>query len=114
MTPRDIAEVDFYDSYLSDQVLFDYAEVAIGRIITESVDAVAGILGMSTPPFNVTVTNHGGRAEKIMIKPDDGFIWDVVAPRATAAGVGITATMVLPTKTGEPQITFNVSTGETE
>lgn len=114
VTPRDIAEVDFYDSYLADQVIYDYAEVAIGRIITESVDAVAGILGMSTPPFNVTVTNHGGHAEKIMIKPDDGFIWDVVAPRATAAGVGITATMVLPTKTGEPQITFNVSTGETE
>lgn len=106
-TPRDVAEVDFYDSYLSDQVIAGPADEAIGRVIRESVEAVAKIAGASPSPFSVTVTKTGV-VDDVLIKPDDGFIWDVVMPRATAAGVAVTASMVFPTATGQPVINFDV------
>lgn len=107
-TPRDIAEVDFYDSYLSDQVIAGPADEAIGRVIQESVDAVTKLAGLDPSPFTVTVTPTDDKADEVLIKPDDGFIWDVVMPRATAAGVAITAAMVFPETTGDPVINFDV------
>lgn len=106
--PRDIAEVDFYSSYLADQVIYDRADRAIGQVIRESVQAVTKAVGATPSPFSVTVTETGADADMLLIKPDDGFIWDTVAPRATAAGVDITATMKLPTSDGEPTINFDV------
>ena len=107
-TPRDIAEVDFYDSYLSDQVIAGPADEAIGRVIQESVDAVTKLAGLDPSPFTVTVTPTDDKADEVLIKSDDGFIWDVVMPRATAAGVAITAAMVFPETTGDPVINFDV------
>lgn len=107
-TPREIAEVDFYDSYLSDQVIAGPADEAIGRVIRESLEAVTALAGVRPTPFSVTVTKTGVAADDVLIKPDDGFIWDVVTPRATAAGVAITASMVFPETTGEPVINFDV------
>lgn len=110
-TPRDIAEVDFYDSFLSDQVIAGPADKAIGRVIQESVDAVTKLAGLDPSPFTVTVTPTGDKADEVLIKPDDDFIWDVVMPRATAAGVAISAAMVFPETTGEPVINFDVKVG---
>ena len=110
-TPRDIAEVDFYDSFLSDQVIAGPADEAIGRVIQESVDAVTKLAGLDPSPFTVTVTPTDDKADEVLIKSDDGFIWDVVMPRATAAGVAITASMVFPEATGEPVINFDVKVG---
>ncbi|QXB17897.1 hypothetical protein SAMN04488531_1735 [Corynebacterium coyleae] len=110
-TPRDIAEVDFYDSYLSDQVIAGPADEAIGRVIQESVDAVTKLAGLDPSPFTVTVTPTGDKADEVLIKPDDDFIWDVVMPRATAAGIAISAAMVFPETTGEPVINFDVKAG---
>lgn len=107
-TPRDIAEVDFYDSYLSDQVIAGPADEVIGRVIRESVEAVTTLAGIAPSPFSVSVTPTEGQIDDVLIKPDDGFIWDVVMPRATAAGVAITASMVFPETTGEPVINFDV------
>lgn len=110
-TPREIAEVDFYDSFLSDQVIAGPADEAIGRVIQESVDAVTNLAGLDPSPFTVTVTPTGDKADEVLIKPDDDFIWDVVMPRATAAGVAISAAMVFPETTGEPVINFDVKVG---
>lgn len=110
-TPRNIAEVDFYDSYLSDQVIAGPADEAIGRVIQESVDAVTKLAGLDPSPFTVTVTPTGDKTDEVLIKPDDDFIWDVVMPRATAAGIAISAAMVFPETTGEPVINFDVKAG---
>ena len=107
-TPRDIAEVDFYDSYLSDQVIAGPADEAIGRVIRESLEAVTTLAGVRPSPFSVTVTKTDRVADDVLIKPDDSFIWDVVMPRATAAGVAITASMAFPGTTGQPVINFDV------
>ncbi len=106
--PRDIAEVDFYDSYLSDQVISGRADEAIARVIRESVDSVTKLVGVTPSPFSVTVTKSGTTVDQILIKPDDGFLWDLIMPRATAAGVDVTASMVFPGSTGEPVINFDV------
>lgn len=105
---RDIAEVDFYDSYLSDQVIVGAADEAIGQVIRESIDSVTSLVGTEASPFTVTVTKSGTTVDKILIKPDDGFIWDLIMPRATAAGVDVTASMVFPESKGEPVINFDV------
>lgn len=107
-TSRDIAEVDFYDSYLSDQVISGSADEAIARVIRESVDSVTKLVGVTPSPFSVTVTKSGTTVDQILIKPDDGFLWDLIMPRATAAGVDVTASMVFPGSTGEPVINFDV------
>lgn len=107
-TSRDIAEVDFYDSYLSDQVISGRADEAIARVIRESVDSVTKLVGVTPSPFSVTVTKSGTTVDQILIKPDDGFLWDLIMPRATAAGVDVTASMVFPGSTGEPVINFDV------
>lgn len=106
--PRDIAEIDFYDSYLSDQVIAGRADEAIGRVMRESIDAVTKLVGAESSPFSVTVTKTAADVDEVLIKPDDGFLWDLVMPRATAAGVDITATMRFPEKAGEPVINFEV------
>lgn len=106
--PRDIAEVDFYDSYLSDQVIAGAVDDAIGQVIRESIESVTSLVGVDPSPFTVTVTKSGITVDQILIKPDDGFIWNLVMPRATAAGVDITASMKFPEKTGEPIINFDV------
>ena len=80
----------------------------IGRVIRESVEAVTKLAGITPSPFSVSVTPTQGQVDNVLIKPDDGFIWDVVMPRATAAGVAITASMVFPETTGEPVINFDV------
>ena len=66
------------------------------------------MVGIEPSPFTVTVTKSDTTVDQILIKPDDGFIWDLIMPRATAAGVDITASMKFPEKTGEPVINFDV------
>ena len=66
------------------------------------------LVGVTPSPFSVTVTKSGTTVDQILIKPDDGFLWDLIMPRATAAGVDVTASMVFPGSTGEPVINFDV------
>ncbi len=98
-TPREIREVDFSTSVLADNVLEGPADEIIAQTLRESLHAV--FLGLERRQvIHVADVTPAPGVPRITIKPSDGWLWDELAPRATAAGVNILASFWLP---GDPQ-----------
>lgn len=83
-------------------VLSGDAEPTIRRAIVESLDATWKAIGRSDdPPVVVSSKESGNPSPKVMIRPDDGFLWQTLAPIAAMAGTTISATMWWP---GDPKV----------
>ncbi|MEX3563664.1 hypothetical protein VVR46_08025 [Corynebacterium phoceense] len=95
-TPREIREIDFSTSVLADNVLDGPADLVIAQALRESLAAVfAGIEKREV--IQVAAVKPTPGVPNLSIKPSDGWLWSELAPRATAAGINITASMWLPT-----------------
>lgn len=83
-------------------VLSGDAEPTIRRAIVESLDATWKAIGRTDdPPVVVSTKTSGNPSPKVMIRPDDGFLWQTLAPIAAMAGTTINARMWWP---GDPAV----------
>lgn len=83
-------------------VLDGPAEETIRRAVVESLTATwVATSRTDDPPVIVSPAASGLPSPTIMIRPDDGFIWQSLAPIAAMAGVTINATMWWP---GDPPV----------
>lgn len=94
-TPREVREIDFSSSYLADNVLEGPADVVIHQALNESLQAVfAGIERRQAIQVEAITPTPG--VPRITYKPSDGWLWSELAPRASAAGIDLAASMWLP------------------
>lgn len=94
--PRTIQNVKF--AAQADGFIIDGpAEQAIRRAITESLEATWRAVGRADdPPVVVSQSSSGLRSPSVMIRPDDGYLWQTLGPIAAMAGVVIRSRMWLP------------------
>lgn len=94
-TPREVREVDFSTSYLTDNVLDGPADVVIHQALSESLSAVfAGIERRQVIQVEAIEPTPG--MPRMTYKPSDGWLWSEIAPRASAAGIDLSSSMWLP------------------
>lgn len=98
-TPREVREVDFSTSYLADNVLDGPADVVIHQALSESLQAVFAAIERRQVIQVEDLTPTPG-IPRMTYKPSDGWLWTELAPRASAAGVDLAASMWFP---GDPQ-----------
>lgn len=93
--PRQIREIDFSTSLLADNVLAGPADEVIHKVLSESLEAF--FVGVERKQKLFCAQPQGDSdAPYITLKPSDGWLWQEISPRASAAGVTLRAGMWLP------------------